>query len=135
MILATWSSGPGQAPTCIHLSLPEGRGARPKLLSDPEVKAPARLATPKSWQGCAKGAPCWCRGELSVSHLGGGKQKSHSLTPLLPHFAPGKPVPPQASLPALPTTWRRRQWHPTPVLLPGKPHGRSLVGCSPWGRP
>ena len=32
-------------------------------------------------------------------------------------------------------TCRRRQWHPTPVLLPGKSHGlRSLVGCSPWGR-
>ena len=37
-------------------------------------------------------------------------------------------------------TWQRdwttrRQWHPTPVLLPGKSHGRrSLVGCSPWGR-
>ena len=31
--------------------------------------------------------------------------------------------------------FRRRQWHPTPVLLPGKSHGRmSLVGCSPWGR-
>ena len=30
---------------------------------------------------------------------------------------------------------RRRQWHPTPVLLPGNSHGqRSLVGCSPWGR-
>ena len=30
---------------------------------------------------------------------------------------------------------RRRQWHPTPVLLPGKSHGwRGLVGCSPWGR-
>ena len=29
---------------------------------------------------------------------------------------------------------RKRQWHPTPVLLPGKSHGRrSLVGCSPWG--
>ena len=29
---------------------------------------------------------------------------------------------------------RRRQWHPTPVPLPGKSHGwRSLVGCSPWG--
>ena len=29
----------------------------------------------------------------------------------------------------------RRQWHPTPVLLPGKSHGqRSLVGCSPWSR-
>ena len=30
-------------------------------------------------------------------------------------------------------SWRR-QWHPTPILLPGKSHGqRSLVGCSPWG--
>ena len=30
---------------------------------------------------------------------------------------------------------RRRRWHPTPVLLPRKFHGRrSLVGCSPWGR-
>ena len=29
---------------------------------------------------------------------------------------------------------RGRQWHPTPVLLAGKSHGRrSLVGCSPWG--
>ena len=29
----------------------------------------------------------------------------------------------------------RRQWHPTPVLLPGKSHGwRSLVGCHPRGR-
>ena len=29
----------------------------------------------------------------------------------------------------------RRQWQPTPVLLPGKSHGwRSLVGCNPWGR-
>ena len=27
------------------------------------------------------------------------------------------------------------QWHPTPVLLPGKSHGRrSPVGCSPWCR-
>ena len=31
--------------------------------------------------------------------------------------------------------FRKRQWHPTPVLLPGKSHGqRSLVGCRPWGR-
>ena len=30
---------------------------------------------------------------------------------------------------------QRRQWHPTPVLLPGKSHvRRSLVGCSPWDR-
>ena len=33
-----------------------------------------------------------------------------------------------------PLLWRR-QWQPTPVLLPGKSHGqRSLVGCSPWGQ-
>ena len=31
-------------------------------------------------------------------------------------------------------SFRRRQWQPTPVLLPGKSHRRrSLVGCSPWG--
>ena len=30
---------------------------------------------------------------------------------------------------------RRRQWHPTPVLLPGESQGRgSLVGCRRWGR-
>ena len=32
------------------------------------------------------------------------------------------------------TDKRRRQWHPTPVLLAGKSHGRdSLEGCNPWG--
>ena len=42
---------------------------------------------------------------------------------------------------SFPEFWRRlqnywrRQWQPTPVLLPGKSRGqRSLVGCSPWGR-
>ena len=35
--------------------------------------------------------------------------------------------------PSIGECWRR-QWHPTPILLPGKSHGqRSLVGCSPWG--
>ena len=30
--------------------------------------------------------------------------------------------------------FQRRQWHPTPVLLPGKSHGwRSLVDCRSWG--
>ena len=34
----------------------------------------------------------------------------------------------------LSTNCWRRQWPPTPVLLPGKSHGqRSLVSCSPWG--
>ena len=32
------------------------------------------------------------------------------------------------------TDFRRRQWHPTPVLLPEKTHGwRSLESCGPWG--
>ena len=45
---------------------------------------------------------------------------------------PGKPRDPYSRV--LNPTSRRRQWHPTPVLLPGKSLGwRSLVGCSPWG--
>ena len=46
---------------------------------------------------------------------------------------PSKEIPGLISAPYL--IHRRRQWQPTPVLLPGKSHGRrSLVGCSPWGR-
>ena len=46
---------------------------------------------------------------------------------------PTKEIPGLISAPYL--IHRRRQWQPTPVLLPGKSHGqRSLVGCSPWGR-
>ena len=45
-----------------------------------------------------------------------------------------QPGPPRVSL-NRPTDWkRRRQWHPSPALLPGKSHGqRSLMGHSPWG--
>ena len=40
----------------------------------------------------------------------------------------------QLSLTEPQALWRRRQWQPTLVLLPGKSHGwRGLVGCSPWG--
>jgi len=40
--------------------------------------------------------------------------------------------PTQGLNPGLP--YCRRQWQPTPVLLPGKSHGqRSVVGYSPWG--
>ena len=48
------------------------------------------------------------------------------------------------NLPAAQKTWiqsrvgkipRRREWLPTPVLLPGESHGeRSLEGYCPWGR-
>ena len=42
---------------------------------------------------------------------------------------------PHKGILSVPYVCRRRQWHPTPVLLPGNSHGqRSLVGCSPWGR-
>ena len=41
---------------------------------------------------------------------------------------------PPVLIPACNSFSRRRQWHPAPVLLPGKSHGwRSPVGCSPWG--
>ena len=47
---------------------------------------------------------------------------------------PGRPGHVSHKLPGSILSNRRRQWHPTPVLLPGKSHGRrSLVGCSPWG--
>ena len=40
---------------------------------------------------------------------------------------------PDTALDAVYWAGRRRQWHPTPVLLPGKSPGRrSLVDCSPW---
>ena len=43
------------------------------------------------------------------------------------------------NLPAMQETWVgkipwRREWHPTPVFLPGESYGqRSLVGYSSWG--
>ena len=38
------------------------------------------------------------------------------------------------SLSLFPFMHWRRNWQPSPVILPGKSHGRrSLVGCSPWG--
>ena len=65
------------------------------------------------------------------------------LAPTCPftHFAHHPQPPPQATAFLVSlfkysiVTFRRRQWHPTPVLLPGKSHGwRRLEGCSPWGR-
>ena len=52
---------------------------------------------------------------------------------LLPPGYLGLPVT-QMEFPQPPFLCQRRQWQPTPVLLPGNSHGRrSLVGCSPWG--
>ena len=64
----------------------------------------------------------------SALHLKSGiQQNSHSIS-----YAPE--VVPFFLMTHIYPHWRR-QWHPTPVLLPGKSHGRrSLGGCSPWGR-
>ena len=74
-----------------------------------------------------------------VSHIAGRFFTSWA-TREAQEYRSGWPIPSPADLPypgterGLPHC-RRRQWHPTPVLLPGKSHGqRSLVGCSPWGR-
>ena len=55
----------------------------------------------------------------------------------LPTFAFQSPITKKTSFLGVSSrrSCQRRQWHLTPVLLPGKPHGqRSLVGCGPWGR-
>ena len=50
------------------------------------------------------------------------------------HFTASMLVQPQHLFCLLLSPLRRRQWNPTPALLPGNSHGqRSLVGCSPWG--
>ena len=55
-----------------------------------------------------------------------------SGAPFLP--VSGDPPPKQGRIANPPSSTRRRQWQPTPVLLPGKSHGqRSLVGCRLWG--
>ena len=61
-----------------------------------------------------------------------GEVNTHTHT----HTQRNPPVsaPAAHSLATAQTIGRRRQWHPTPVLLLGKSHGRrSLEGRSPWG--
>ena len=74
----------------------------------------------------------WCRSLLHVPMLARGK-KGHLL-----HSASSRGlllVRMWLPLGAARLIMQRRQWHPTPVLLPGKSHRqRSLLGCSPWGR-
>ena len=62
-------------------------------------------------------SPCWLAGSRFISS--GCPNSSNSVHSINNWY--------------LYTHWRR-QWHPTPVFLPGKSHGRrSLVDCSPWG--
>jgi len=67
------------------------------------------------------------RGQSSESHCLGSVFKRKEEWDGECRFSP-------ASLGGLRSILQRKQWQPTPVLLPGKSHGRrSLVGCSPWG--
>ena len=105
-----------------HLGLDKGheeREAEVFLLGVPTV-----LYLDIPWRQVPSGDSSF-RGQVS---LGSG----NALSPLAPlQLEVGVPVcrcwSPVCSL-------RRRQWRPTPVLLPGESNGqRSLVGCNPWG--
>ena len=69
-------------------------------------------------------------GKLSSGHrTGKGQFSFQSQRKVMP-----KKVQTTAQLHSSNMLARRRQWHPTLVLLPRKSHGwKSLVGCSPWG--
>ena len=83
--------------------------------SRPHGLQPTRLLRPWNFPGKSTGVGCHClltsKRFLLILELRRGIQDASCV-------GPGK-----------------SQWHPTPVLLPGKSHGqRSLVGCRPWGR-
>ena len=68
-------------------------------------------------------SPTWQADSLPLSHLGSPILLAETGQKLGYVIIGNSPL------------FRRGQWQPTPVLLPGKSHGRmSLVGCSPWGR-
>ena len=75
----------------------------------------------------------FCRKKLSLAQIYNNDVTSYSIwNPFCVCVCVGKDF---IGLETTRALSRRRQWHPTPVLLPGKSHGRrSLVGCSPWGR-
>ena len=83
---------------------------------------------------------CDCEGETEpVWGWVSCKQVHWNLASSRNHSQHVKPCSPEllksfAYLAVVKLVWQRRQWHPTPILLPGKSHGRrSLVDCSPWG--
>ena len=85
--------------------------------------------SPLVYSRCPFSRCCWK--EINLLHLCRGLGQFH--TSILVFSNKWHKLPSHLEYLAGPG-WRR-QWHPTPVLLPGKSHGwRSLVGCSPWGR-
>ena len=117
----------------------------------PHGLEPARLLCPSGFsrQEYWSGLPCPPPGDLSNPGIepmssalqgrflttGPPGKSIHFLISLLFQYAPPGNSKSCQSLRTISPRMRKRQWHPTPVLLPGESHGRkSLVGCSPWGR-
>ena len=114
----------------------------------PHRRQPTRL--PRRWDSPGKYTGVGCHFFLQCMKVKSESQVSQSCPSLSdawsaafqvwahPYWACGLESASQGSVLDLTLTThtsRRRQWHSTPVLLPGKSHGRgSLVGCSPWGR-
>ena len=70
-------------------------------------------------------------GFIHAGFTGGSDSKEFAYNAIVPGLIPGSFL----VFGGFPGGAQRRQWHPAPVLLPGKSHGRkNLVGCSPWGR-
>ena len=71
---------------------------------------------------------------LNPEHLSGAETPLIPQTVFVSYESSRNSVPAYLHLRRFTVCKRRRRWHPTLVLLPGKSHGRrSLVGCSPWG--
>ena len=79
------------------------------------------------------GRSSW-EGQVRVGVGDGEQRESQRMTLEQSTSPPFKlaPLTPGANWELLTSGWRR-EWHPTPVFLPGEFHGqRSLVGYSPW---
>ena len=99
--------------------------------SQPHGPQPTRLLCPWDFPGNSTGVGCHCL-LLNKAEIGVFLEFScffHVCSVSCPH-QPFLRVQFQLTF----YINQRRQWHPTPVLLPGKSHGRrSLVSFSPWG--
>ena len=79
----------------------------------------------------------WSGNKIPCAMWGTAKTKQRwqiSIRKDVPYWTPSRKCKLKQQLDTTIHLLQRRQWHPTPGLLPGKSHGRrSLVGCSPWG--
>ena len=76
------------------------------------------------WQFYEGGRSWWCQGPVGSQqwNQGGARGKEPACRCRRRGFNPW--------------LWKmpwRGAWQPTPFFLPGKSHGQSLEGCSPWG--